>query len=634
MIPPRFDPRQVFQWGDAGQAMTPDQVARRRAMAAALSQDSTSTAPVQHITQAFARGLGGYLSGRSEKIATRAENEGMAGADAAIQGNPVLSALMGGGQMATPPAPQVGVDPGIAPAFSGAAPAMPQEARAAPGADTIRAGLVQRGLAPHVADAFVMNFQDESGLNPGIEEQVANVHGTKGFGLAQWTGPRRDALTQFAQSQGRPVADVDTQLDFLMTELQGPESGAAQSILGAQDTGSAAAAIVNKFLRPAEEHRSRREANYLGGAAPQGMSNGVAGNTPQAPSGVVAALISAQQDPWVAKKYGPVIDALMQQEMGRQDQSYQQQLAQQDPMYQAQLQGQQLQNQVAMQPQQVKPIEVGGVLLDPNTFEPIFDSREPDAYTLGPGQVRMGPDGQMIAQGPAKPAEEFRPATTEEAAAFGSPAGQFGPDGRFYPVNPPTGMTIESDGRGGFRMVQGAGALNAQDDAMQAVNQADQMLASIDGILADPALDSATGLLSPTQRIPGTDAYRFGTRARQLEGQAFLQAFESLKGAGQITEIEGTKATQAIGRLDTAQRAEDYRAALTELQEVVQAARGRAAGRAGLDQPAAVPVPTAGAEVIPVAPRDFKAMDQAALSTIDINSLSDAELDAYLEATQ
>ena len=44
------------------------------------------------------------------------------------------------------------------------------------------------------------------------------------------------------------------------------------------------------------------------------------------------------------------------------------------------------------------------------------------------------------------------------------------------------------------------------------------------------------------QKIPGSDHTRFGARVAQLEGQAFLQAFESLKGAGQISEIEGEKA--------------------------------------------------------------------------------------------
>jgi hypothetical protein len=56
------------------------------------------------------------------------------------------------------------------------------------------------------------------------------------------------------------------------------------------------------------------------------------------------------------------------------------------------------------------------------------------------------------------PQPEFRRATPEEASAYGAQGGQFGPDGRFYAVDVPQGMSIESDGAGGFRMVQGAGA--------------------------------------------------------------------------------------------------------------------------------------------------------------------------------
>jgi hypothetical protein len=99
---------------------------------------------------------------------------------------------------------------------------------------------------------------------------------------------------------------------------------------------------------------------------------------------------------------------------------------------------------------------------------------------------------QLELQNLRTPQPGFRRATPEEAAAYGAEAGQFGPDGRFYaedvaqPTAPqsaiakleadrraglindeqykaglqalaPTGMTIESDGAGGFRMVQGAG---------------------------------------------------------------------------------------------------------------------------------------------------------------------------------
>jgi hypothetical protein len=66
---------------------------------------------------------------------------------------------------------------------------------------------------------------------------------------------------------------VDAQLDFLVSELQGPERRAAQSIFAAQDVPSAAAAIARDFLRPAPENLQKRVAQYTGGTAmqPQGL---------------------------------------------------------------------------------------------------------------------------------------------------------------------------------------------------------------------------------------------------------------------------------------------------------------------------------------------------------------------------
>lgn len=132
----------------------------------------------------------------------------------------------------------------------------------------IKTGLTSRGLPDHTADAFVMNFKDESSLNPAINEANPLVPGSRGgFGLAQWTGPRRVALEEFAAGQGKPASDMNVQLDFLMSELQGSEANAGKAIMAAPDTGSAATAIVNEFLRPAEPHRAARAAEY--GGAPQ-----------------------------------------------------------------------------------------------------------------------------------------------------------------------------------------------------------------------------------------------------------------------------------------------------------------------------------------------------------------------------
>ncbi len=154
-------------------------------------------------------------------------------------------------------------------------------------ADYLRNGLLARGLPPHVADAFILNWQDESGLDAGINERAPLVPGSRGgYGLSQWTGPRRVALERFAAERGIPVGDPDVQMDYLMHELSGPEAAAARAIMATSDTGSAAAAILNRFLRPAEAHRAAREARYLGGAAsPAGNALGA----PDAPQNALAA---------------------------------------------------------------------------------------------------------------------------------------------------------------------------------------------------------------------------------------------------------------------------------------------------------------------------------------------------------
>lgn len=168
-------------------------------------------------------------------------------------------------------------------------------------ADYIRQGLVSRGLTPAAAEGFVMNFRDESRLDPGINEIAPIVPGSRGgFGLAQWTGPRRVALENFAQQTGRPVSDIDTQLDFLVSELQGPESRAARSIAGAQSPQDAAVAIARDFLRPAPEHLERRVAAYQGGAVPQ---TGTQAQQPQISQQRVAQILAHPAIPATTKEF-------------------------------------------------------------------------------------------------------------------------------------------------------------------------------------------------------------------------------------------------------------------------------------------------------------------------------------------
>ncbi len=133
-------------------------------------------------------------------------------------------------------------------------------------ANRLRNKLMSRGLPPHIAEAFVMNFQDESGLDSGRNEESPIVPGSRGgWGLYQLTGPRRRRFESFARARGVSVSDEDTQLDFLMEELSGSEKSAGDVIMSAGTREAAAVAIVNKFLRPSEQHRARRARKYAGG---------------------------------------------------------------------------------------------------------------------------------------------------------------------------------------------------------------------------------------------------------------------------------------------------------------------------------------------------------------------------------
>lgn len=66
--------------------------------------------------------------------------------------------------------------------------------------------------------------------------------------------------------------------------------------------------------------------------------------------------------------------------------------------------------------------------------------------------------------------------------------------------------------------------------------------------------------------IPGVTS-DFNAHLGQLEGQTFLQAFNTLRGGGQITEIEGGKATAAIARLQKAQTPDEFYTALGDAKK-------------------------------------------------------------------
>lgn len=131
------------------------------------------------------------------------------------------------------------------------------------------------------------------------------------------------------------------------------------------------------------------------------------------------------------------------------------------------------------------------------------------------------------------------------------------------------------------------GTVEGQETAKApaSLESAERMLASIDSLANDKALPTITGwtgaAISKIGGIPGGGSKRALGIQEQIKGQAFLQAFESLRGGGAITEVEGTKATNAIMRLNNGLSEKDYRDALKELRDVVSSAIEQLKARKG-----------------------------------------------------
>ncbi len=128
----------------------------------------------------------------------------------------------------------------------------------------------------------------------------------------------------------------------------------------------------------------------------------------------------------------------------------------------------------------------------------------------------------------------------------------------------------------------------AQADLPQVVQQGEQTIKLVDDMLNHPGFNISVGAKSPVGKvasfIPGTDAASFDIASKQMLGKQFLQAFETLKGGGQITQIEGEKATQAMSRMNTSNSQEEYTKAAREFQDIIRSGINRAKQKAGVSQ--------------------------------------------------
>lgn len=159
-------------------------------------------------------------------------------------------------------------------------------------------GLVRRGVPLNAAIGLAGNIAVESGFRTDINEIAPLVEGSRGgYGLIQWTGPRRRQFEAFA---GQNLNDLDTQLDFIVHELGTTEKRAADAIYAAASPTEAARLVSERFLRPGIPHMDRRlaETERLAGLSstqPQQNALETASQPAQQPAEAMNRLAMAQQ---------------------------------------------------------------------------------------------------------------------------------------------------------------------------------------------------------------------------------------------------------------------------------------------------------------------------------------------------
>jgi hypothetical protein len=181
----------------------------------------------------------------------------------------------------------------------------------------------------------------------------------------------------------------------------------------------------------------------------------------------------------------------------------------------------------------------------------------PGASTAPAGQTAPGPQGAV----PPMPAPGVRPVITSDQALAGAKA------------------KAEAQASG---TTTGTKVAQANFDLPKIQQTVNQTVAKLEQLKAHPGLPYITGVASKLPIVPNTDQAAANALANQVGGRAFLDAYTaSLRGSGQISNIEGEKGTQAIARLDRAQNIKDYQKALDDFEELVKADLSTAQQQAG-----------------------------------------------------
>jgi hypothetical protein len=117
------------------------------------------------------------------------------------------------------------------------------------------------GLSDVQAAGLLGNLGYESGGFRRLQEIAPAVPGSRGgFGLAQWTGPRRIAMEAWCRAHGLDPADLEAGYGYLCAELRTSEAPALAALRAAPTLEAATETVCRRFERPGIPALARRHA--------------------------------------------------------------------------------------------------------------------------------------------------------------------------------------------------------------------------------------------------------------------------------------------------------------------------------------------------------------------------------------
>lgn len=216
---------------------------------------------------------------------------------------------------------------------------------------------------------------------------------------------------------------------------------------------------------------------------------------------------------------------------------------------------------------------VGTGSLDPKAYEYAFGPPEEKMNEYQKASIdiknkELALDSQRIAAASTqKPGDIERNWAIYQELLKTDPAAaaKFGNAARFEPQSGDVGLQQSlADAKASGKIVA-----EAKANLPKVESAAKYVKGYVESVLNHEGRPWSTGLMSLAPTVRGTRQADFRKRMEQINGASFLSAFESLRGGGQITQIEGEKATTAINRMSAATNDDEFNAAAKDFLDVV-----------------------------------------------------------------